>query len=186
MTQSLDSLIPQAEAMLGEKIVEWQALESQHTVLRCTLPADQPVIVKHVTSRDDWNVQRFRNECASLSFLREVGASNVPRLVEANVDQQILITADAGTQPDVKQILQRHDRSRAESALMAYAEAMARVQASTVGQRAILRRINKPSAREMSEVTRTQPSTRWSLTIAICSPGFTSIRILSSLRKRRR
>jgi hypothetical protein len=97
------------------------------------LPASVIVKARHPARHFRSELDRFHNEAVALDFLTRIGSAAGPRLLVADHEVGILILEDLGTGPALEDLLVGHDAWRAEQGLIAFAAALGRMHATTVG-----------------------------------------------------
>jgi hypothetical protein len=80
--------------------------------------------------------ERFHNEQAALEFLNGIASAAGPRLLLADHEAGMLIMEDLGTGPALEDLLVAHNTSAAADGLVAFATALGRMHATTIGHAA--------------------------------------------------
>ena len=101
-----------------------------------TLPVSVIVKARHPAGHFRSEPERFHNERVALEFFTRIESAAGPHLLAADHEAGILILEDLGTGPALEDLLVGHDASRAEQGLIAFATALGRMHATTVGHAA--------------------------------------------------
>ncbi|MBO0795119.1 MAG: hypothetical protein J2P36_29800, partial [Ktedonobacteraceae bacterium] len=109
-------------------------------VVRCSIEADRgavpgSVIVKVCRPVDHSRSEpeRLYHEQVALEFLTSIGSTVGPRLFAADDEAGILVMEDLGAGSALEDLLVGSDASAASHGLVAYAEALGRLHAATIG-----------------------------------------------------
>ena len=127
----------------GEAVAEgWSARFGTYPwITRCTiaggagaLPDSVIVKVGRPEAHERGGLERLHNEWAALGFLASIGSAGGPRLLAAEAG--ILVMEDLGTGPALEDLLVGSDPSAAEHGVVAFAEMLGRMHATTAGHAA--------------------------------------------------
>lgn len=112
-------------------------------VARCTITAETTILpasviikARHPARHFRSEPERFHNEAVALDFLTRIGSAAGPRLLAADHEEGLLILEDLGSGPALEDLLVGHDAWRAEQGLIAFATALGRMHATTIGHAA--------------------------------------------------
>ncbi|HZO72506.1 MAG TPA: hypothetical protein VFB60_09920 [Ktedonobacteraceae bacterium] len=109
------------------------AITAETGVKTTILPASVIVKARHPARHFRSEPERFHNEAVALDFLTRIESAAGPRLLAADHEEGLLILEDLGTGPALEDLLVGHDAWRAEQGLIAFATALGRMHAATVG-----------------------------------------------------
>ena len=129
--------------------------ERRNRIWRCRLNAEdsfvpETVIIKQVrpdgyapSNPESWDTKRFFNDWAGAQFLSEIALEEKhgPEFYGGNIESGFIALEDMGEESSLVEPLLKGDAANATSALIAYAERLGRMHASSIGAEEAYRRI---------------------------------------------
>lgn len=141
-------------------VEHWMLLtepERRNRIWRCRLNAEdsfvpETVIIKQVSpagyapsNPESWDTKRFFNDWAGAKFLSEIALEEKhgPEFYGGNIELGFIGLEDMGEESSLVDPLLKGDAASATSALIAYAERLGQMHASSIGAEATYRRIQR-------------------------------------------